>query len=406
MALRSICRALILNRANGAGARLSYRGLSSGAVTSDYVEDASDGGEAADEVADDLKSRILRLRLPKRSATNVIQKWVSEGNGVTDSQLRDISKELRRCQRYKHALEISEWMVGHEEFQLSDSDYAVRIELMTKVFGIDASERYFEALPDAAKTSETYTALLHSYGLAKQVDKAEQIYQRIKESNVPVTALAYNEMMTLYMSVGEAEKVSSVVEDLKHQKVEPDLFTYNLWISSYAVTMNVDGVKRILDEMTEDCGSKDNWLRYANLAKIYITTGSFTNSESNSVVETEKGITQREWITYDFLILLHAGLGNKEKLAQIWKSLRMTKQKMTSRNYTSILSSYLLLGQSKDVADIIDQWKESPATEFSIPALKKLYASLEELSLTKEADTLHMLLMQKGHSLDEKSSDK
>jgi len=64
-------------------------------------------------------------------------------------------------------LQISEWMVSHEEYELSDSDYAVRIDLMTKVFGIDAAERYFEGLPPATKTTETYTALLHSYAGAK-----------------------------------------------------------------------------------------------------------------------------------------------------------------------------------------------------------------------------------------------
>ena len=55
---------------------------------------------------DDLKDRIFRLRLPKRSATNIIQKWVAEGNTVTASELRNISKELRKSQRYKHALEV------------------------------------------------------------------------------------------------------------------------------------------------------------------------------------------------------------------------------------------------------------------------------------------------------------
>ncbi|BAT97616.1 hypothetical protein VIGAN_09111800 [Vigna angularis var. angularis] len=44
-------------------------------------------------------SKILRLRLPKRSATNILQKWVLQGNPVTLSQLQDISKELRRSQR-------------------------------------------------------------------------------------------------------------------------------------------------------------------------------------------------------------------------------------------------------------------------------------------------------------------
>ncbi|XWS63117.1 hypothetical protein CRYUN_Cryun06bG0068800 [Craigia yunnanensis] len=179
--------------------------LSSGAASTEYVDEYPNHLET-----DDLKSRIFRLRLPKRSATTVIEKWVGEGNQVSISDLRQISKDLRKSQRFKHALEvqhlyvsreisnlfpvilsipyrvapcnirISGWMVSHEEYKLSDTDYAIRIDLMTKVFGIDAAERYFEDLPPTEKTSETYTALLHSYAAAKLTEKAEELYERIK----------------------------------------------------------------------------------------------------------------------------------------------------------------------------------------------------------------------------------
>lgn len=56
---------------------------------------------------DDLRSRILRLRLPKRSATAALEKWVAEGKDITQSELRQIAKDLRKAQRYKHALEVS-----------------------------------------------------------------------------------------------------------------------------------------------------------------------------------------------------------------------------------------------------------------------------------------------------------
>ncbi|XAR72392.1 hypothetical protein NMG60_11019016 [Bertholletia excelsa] len=345
---------------------------------------------------DDLKRRIFRLRLPKRSVTNVLQKWISEGRSITASDLRRISRELRQSRRYKHALEISEWMVSHKEFELSDSDYAVRIDLMTKVFGIDAAERYFEGLPPSAKTSETYTALLHSYAAAKFVDKAEDLYERAKEANLCLNAVTYNEIMTLYMSVGQVEKVPSVIEELKHQKVTPDLFTYNLWISSCAATMDIDEVRRILDEMSHDSGSTEDWIRYRNLANIYITSGHLSNSNSASLVESEKVITQREWITYDFLIILYGGLGNKDKLDQIWKSLRMTKQKMTSRNYLCILSSYLMLGHLREVGEVIEQWKQSAATDFDLPACDRLLKAFADAGLMETAETFCMLLTEKG----------
>lgn len=38
---------------------------------------------------------------------NVLHRWVSEGRQITMPDLRDISKELRKSQRYKHALEVA-----------------------------------------------------------------------------------------------------------------------------------------------------------------------------------------------------------------------------------------------------------------------------------------------------------
>nr|XP_011458411.1 PREDICTED: pentatricopeptide repeat-containing protein At5g09450, mitochondrial isoform X2 [Fragaria vesca subsp. vesca] len=349
---------------------------------------------ALSQEIDDLKSRILRVRLPKRSVTNVLERWVHQGNQITISELRQISKELRMSQRHKHALEVSEWMLAHNEFELLDSDYAVRLVLMTKVFGIDAAERYFEGLPPTAKTSETYTALLHCYAAAKLTEKAEDLYEGIKDSKLSLSALTYNEMMTMYMSVGQVEKVPLVIEELKRRQVAPDIFTYNLWISSCAAMLKIDQVRWILDEMRYDPGFTEGWERYINLANLYINIGHLVNAESNALVEPEKGITQSEWITYDFLIILHAGLGNKGRIDQIWKSLIMTKQKMTSRNYTCIISSYIMLGQLKEVGEVIDQWKLSTAEDFVVSASTRIWNAFRDIGLTERAQDFRTLLIQ------------
>ncbi|XP_074285942.1 pentatricopeptide repeat-containing protein At5g09450, mitochondrial-like [Silene latifolia] len=361
-------------------------------TTPDPIRPESGDDDVSQTLDDDLRSRIFRLRLPKRSATNIIQKWVNEGNSVTLPQLRLISRDLRKSHRYKHALEITEWMVSHEEYKLSDADYAARIDLMTKVFGIDAAERYFESLPQAVKTNETYTALLHSYAGAKLIDKAEELFLRIKDSGLTFNAITYNEMMTLYMSVGQMEKVSSVIEDLKQQNVVPDLFTYNLWISSCAAILDIGQARSVIAEMSEDSNADESWLRYRNLAIIYITTGQLIDSGASSIVEAEKSITQRDWITYDFLIILHAGMGNKDMVDQIWKSLRMTKQKMIGRNYIPIISSYLMLGHMEEVAEVLDQWKNSTSLVFDRSLCDRLVDAFLETGFAEKAETFRMLL--------------
>ncbi|KAH0720389.1 hypothetical protein KY290_005323 [Solanum tuberosum] len=70
-----------------------------------YEDSPNSSEEERGETPDDLKSRIFSLRLPKRSATNALQRWVGEGRLISISDLRHISKELRKSRRFKHALE-------------------------------------------------------------------------------------------------------------------------------------------------------------------------------------------------------------------------------------------------------------------------------------------------------------
>lgn len=296
-------------------------------------------------------------------------------------------------------------MVQNEESKISDTDYASRIDLISKVFGVDAAERYFEGLHIASKTPETYTSILHAYASSKQTERAEALFKRIIETDsLTFGAITYNEMMTLYMSVGQVEKVPEVIQVLKLKKVSPDIFTYNLWLSSCAATFNIDEFRKILEEMRHDASSNEGWARYAVLTSIYISSSRLTNAESTSPVEAEKSISQREWITYDFLMILHTGLGNKDMIDQIWKSLRNTNQKLSSRSYICVLSSYLMLGHLREAGEVIDQWKESKTTEFDASACSRILNAFRDAGLEEKASDFHLLLMQKKCSMENELS--
>ncbi|KAG7550059.1 Pentatricopeptide repeat [Arabidopsis thaliana x Arabidopsis arenosa] len=409
MATRSLFHSLRCRFSNNGllGSNFIRNAESSSRFSKSYNADAAIGGSLVEEPGekDDLKSRIFRLRLPKRSATTVLEKWVGEGNQITINQLREISKELRRTRRYKHALEVTEWMVQHEESKVSDADYASRIDLISKVFGIDAAERYFEGLHIDAKTTETYTSLLHAYAGSKQTERAEALFKRIIETDsLTFGAITYNEMMTLYMSVGQVEKVPEVIQVLKHKKVSPDIFTYNLWLSSCAATFNIDELRKILEEMRHDPSSNEGWVRYINLTSIYINSSRVTHAESTLPVEAEKSISQREWITYDFLMILHTGLGNTVMIDQIWKSLRNTNQILSSRSYICVLSSYLVLGHLREAEEVFDQWKESKTTEFDASTCLRILNALRDVGLEGIATAFHLLLAYKKCSMEDEVS--
>ncbi|PKA56132.1 Pentatricopeptide repeat-containing protein [Apostasia shenzhenica] len=365
-----------------------------------FAVEGEEASSSPSAVPDDLRSRIFRLRLPKRSATAVLENWVAEGRNATAPVLRQIAKDLKKSKRYKHALEISEWMKSHQESELSDSDYAMRIDLITKVFGVSSAEEFFEGLPAFSKSCEVYTALLHSYAGAKLIDKAESLFQRIMDSNFSSSILIYNEMMTLYASIGQMDKVHNIVEELKRRNVSLDLFAYNLWITASAATLDIERVSSILYEMACDSCSDGGWETYMKLADIYITTGHLAGSD-NALVNSGETISQKEWITYDFLIILHAGLGNIQKINEIWKALKRTSQKMTSRNFICILSSYLVLGKLKEAGEIICEWKQSKVLDFDISSCDKLFNALVKAGLMDAAEKFHGLMLQNDCKIGE-----
>uniref|UniRef100_A0A0A9FZD5 Pentatricopeptide repeat-containing protein n=1 Tax=Arundo donax TaxID=35708 RepID=A0A0A9FZD5_ARUDO len=217
----------------------------------------------------------------------------------------------------------------------------------------------------------------------------------MKDAHLSMDVLVCNEMMTLYISVGELDKVQVVAEELKRQNVAPDLFTYNLWISAAAASMDLEGFKGILDEMSKDPNSNEGWALYQNHAAIYVDASQLVGS-GNSLVETEAKISQREWITYDFLVILHTGLGSRGRIKDIWKSMLMTSQQMTSRNYICVLSCCLMCGQLKDAGEIVDQWQRSKAPEFDISACNRLFDALLNAGFCDMVDSFRELMLQKS----------
>ncbi|CAN1857432.1 Pentatricopeptide repeat-containing protein At5g09450, mitochondrial [Linum perenne] len=98
-----------------------------------------------------------------------------------------------------------------------------------------------------------------SYAGAKIIDKAEELNERTNESDLCFTAVTYNEMMTLYMSVVKLKRVAYVVYELKDRNFAhyiSSLTRYNLWISSCAANVDIDEAQRVLDEMSSCPGRK------------------------------------------------------------------------------------------------------------------------------------------------------
>lgn len=284
----------------------------------------------------------------------VLRKWAEEGKSVPKYQLTRVVRELRKYDRFKHALEICEWMTTQPDIKLLPGDHAVHLDLIAKVRGLASAEKFFEDLPERMKGQSTLTALLHTYVQNELANKAESLMEEMSTNGLIRCPLPYNHVLTLYLSKGELDKVPKLIKELK-RNTEPNVVTYNLWLSACAKKDDVMGAEKILHEMKNEKITAD-WVTYSTLANIYIKAAC-NEKAKEALVETEKRASRKERAAYFSLISLHASLSDKENVHRIWNKMKSMFRKMSDVEYKCMLSSLTKLGDIEEAESIYNEWE-------------------------------------------------
>ncbi|KAL4574006.1 hypothetical protein LXL04_020828 [Taraxacum kok-saghyz] len=150
-------------------------------------------------------------------------------------------KTLRSRKRYASALKLSETM-AERGMNKTITDQAVHIDLISKARGITAAESYFINLPEQSKNHFTYGPLLNHYCKHQMTEKAESMFQKMKELNLTLTSLHYNSILTLYEKSQQPEKIPQIILEMKSTEVNPDVLTYNIWMRAVSAMNDISGV--------------------------------------------------------------------------------------------------------------------------------------------------------------------
>ncbi|CAL0316159.1 unnamed protein product [Lupinus luteus] len=309
---------------------------------------------------DTLGRRLLSLVYPKRSAVVTINKWKEEGRPLPQKyQLNGIVRELRSSKRYKHALEVCEWMTLQQNIKLVEGDYGVQLDLIAKVRGLSSAEKFFVDLPDRMRGRAACTSLLHAYVRNNLSDKAEALMSKMSECGFLGSPLPYNHMISSYISNGKLEKVPQIIEELK-TNTSPDVVTYNLWLSVCALQNDVEAAQRVLLEMKKATINLD-WVTYSTLTNLYIKNACLEKAGS-TLKEMEKRISRDTRVAYSSLISLHTNMGNKDEVDRIWKKMKASFRKMSDNEYLCMIASLVKLGDSAGAENLYREWETVSGT--------------------------------------------
>lgn len=95
-------------------------------------------------------------------------------------------------------LQLSEWLEANNRQDFVERDYASRVDLIAKVRGLHKAENYIEKIPKSLRGEVIYRTLLANCVAASNVKKAEEVFNKIKDLQFPITTFACNQLLLLY----------------------------------------------------------------------------------------------------------------------------------------------------------------------------------------------------------------
>ncbi|KAB2612004.1 pentatricopeptide repeat-containing protein [Pyrus ussuriensis x Pyrus communis] len=188
-----------------------------------------------------LYRRLSALGATGENLAKTLNQYIMEGEMFRKSQLAKCNKELRKHGKHQQALEIMEWM-DFMKMEYSKSDYAVRVDLTSKVKGIEAAEDYVSGLPESSKDLFTYSALMHCYCKELMEEKVLALFATMDELGCASSTFIFNSLMSLHMRKQNPEKVDPLMQEMKKRNIPLDKRTYKTWMQSYAALEDFEAV--------------------------------------------------------------------------------------------------------------------------------------------------------------------
>ncbi|XP_022150266.1 pentatricopeptide repeat-containing protein At4g02820, mitochondrial isoform X2 [Momordica charantia] len=361
------------------------------AVENTAIEGGS-GSSGGGGGRDTLGRRLMSLAFPKRSAVIAIRKWQEEGHTVRKYELNRIVRELRKLKRYKHALEICEWTTSQKDMKLLPGDYAVHLDLIAKIRGLNSAEKFFEDLPDKMRGQSACTALLHVYVQNNLSDKAEALMEKMSECGFLKSPLSFNHMLSLHISNKQLDKVPALIQDLQ-KNTKPDVVTYNLLLNVCTLQNDVEAAENILLEMKKMKIERD-WVTLSTLTNLY-SKKQLTEKAASTLKEMEKMASKRNRITFSSLLSLYTNLGDKDGAWRIWKKMKTSFRKMSDSEYTCMISSVVKLHELEEAEKLYTEWESVSGTgDTRVPNI--LLAAYINNNQMEQAESFYNRMSLKG----------
>ncbi|KAG0549001.1 hypothetical protein BDA96_01G217000 [Sorghum bicolor] len=250
--------------------------------------------------------------------------------------------------------QLSFWMTDRRHLHLTAGDVAYRLDLISKVHGLEKAVEYFGMVPKRLRMPQCYGSLLKCYVEAKAVDKAEEHFAKMQEMGMK-SSYTYTSMMKLYLETGQLERVHAMFQDMEEKGVKPDTFSVESMLAAYIAAEDVEGVGKVLDKANPH-EKLVKWHGQALAASLFMKSGMQVRAVM-ALLEAERRISPKSSrIAYAFLLKTYTDLGMYPEVGRIW-SVYKSKVPPSNTMYLSRISALLKMNDIDGAEATLKEWE-------------------------------------------------
>ena len=276
-------------------------------------------------------------------------------------------------------------------FDLTDMDYGIRIELISKAQGVRKAADYFSTIPKKFQTAMAYTILLTAFVDHNKEKEAIKLVQEAERLGLGHRTYMYNQLLHVYKKNGLMAGVAEILQRMDEKNVEPDIYTYNIILDVRARKGDADGMEKVWYRMKDDNNVIPDSATFAILAKGYLVAGMLEKAEK-MVKKVETGPFRRKRLVNLMLLKLYGQLGKKDDLERIWTSVE-EGQKVTIADYEAMIRSLGMVRDADRAEDIFDEMLENGGGK-NVQQYNALLSVYAQLGRIKKGENLVKKIMK------------
>ncbi|CAI8613841.1 unnamed protein product [Vicia faba] len=256
------------------------------------------------------------MEAPGLSIHKVLDKWVEEGNEMSREEISLAMVNLRKRKMYGRALQLSEWVELKKHLEFVEKDYASQLDLIAKLHGLYKAEVYIQSIPESFRGEIMYRTLLANCVIQNNLKKGEEIFNKMKDLEFPLTAFACNQLLILYKR-NDKKKIADVLLLMEHENVKPSPLTFKILIDAKGQSNDIAGMEQIVDKM-KAADIEPDIQTNAVLVRHYITAGLVDKAKTILKEMEGENLKENRWVCR-ILLTLYANLGMADEVERVWK---------------------------------------------------------------------------------------